>query len=97
MDVTSVLALAIATFIFVVTPGPGIVALLSRTLAKGIAAGLLLGIGLMMGDLIYLIAVLASLHTASDAIAPYMVYVRLIGAAFLTYVGYQQWVAKPWI
>ena len=58
MEFTNILALALATFIFVVTPGPGIIALLSRTLAKGIAAGLLMGVGLMMGDFIYLIAVM---------------------------------------
>lgn len=97
MDIGSVLALGIATFIFVVTPGPGIVALLSRTLARGVAAGLLLGVGLIMGDFIYLIAVLASLHSAADIIAPYMVYVRVFGAGFLAYVGYQQWRAAPWI
>lgn len=95
MDIASIFALGIATFIFVVTPGPGIVALLSRTMARGIASGLLLGIGLMMGDFIYLIAVLASLHTIADTIAPYMVYVRVFGALFLAYVGYAQWVATP--
>ena len=95
MEFSTIVALAIASFIFVVTPGPGIVALLSRTMARGIGAGLLLGLGLMMGDFIYLIAVLASLHTIADIIAPYMVYVRIIGAFFLAYVGYNQWVAPP--
>ncbi len=95
MTFSTIIALAVATFIFVVTPGPGIVALLSRTMARGIGAGLLLGLGLMMGDFIYLIAVLASLHTIADIIAPYMVYVRVVGAGFLAYVGYNQWVAPP--
>lgn len=95
MDIATILALAIATFIFVVTPGPGIVALLSRTLARGIGSGLLLGLGLIMGDFIYLIAVLASLHSLADVIAPYMIYVRIIGAFFLAYVGYNQWKAAP--
>ena len=97
MDFTSTLALAAATFVFVVTPGPGIVALLSRTLARGIASGLLIGVGLILGDFIYLIAVLASLHTVADEVANYMIYVRVIGAAFLAYVGYKQWVAVPWL
>ena len=95
MDLATIFALAIATFIFVVTPGPGIVALLSRTMARGIASGLLLGVGLMMGDFIYLLAVLASLHTVADVIAPYMIYVRIIGAVFLAYVGYKQWISAP--
>ena len=95
MDIATIVALAIATFIFVVTPGPGIVALLSRTLARGIGSGLLLGLGLIMGDFIYLIAVLASLHSLADVIAPYMIYVRINGAFFLAYVGYNQWKATP--
>ena len=97
MEFTNILALAVATFIFVVTPGPGIIALLSRTLAKGIAAGLLIGVGLMMGDFIYLIAILASLHSIADTIAPYMIYVCIFGAMFLAYVGWQQWQAEPWV
>ena len=97
MDLTSTLALAAATFVFVVTPGPGIVALLSRTLARGIASGLLIGIGLIMGDFIYLIAVLASLHSIADELASYMIYVRVFGALFLAYIGYKQWVAPPWL
>lgn len=97
MEFTNILALALATFIFVVTPGPGIIALLSRTLARGIAAGLLMGVGLMMGDFIYLVAVLASLHSIADSIAPYMIYVRVFGALFLAYVGWQQWRAEPWV
>ena len=95
MEVTVILALAIATFVFVVTPGPGIVALLSRTMARGIAQGLLLGVGLIIGDFIYLIAVLASLHSAADVIAPFMIYVRIFGAIFLSYVGIMQWRSPP--
>ena len=95
MEVTVILALAVATFVFVVTPGPGIVALLSRTMARGIAQGLLLGVGLIMGDFIYLIAVLASLHSAADVIAPFMIYVRIFGAIFLAYVGIMQWRSPP--
>ena len=95
MEVTVILALAVATFVFVVTPGPGIVALLSRTMARGIAQGLLLGVGLIMGDFIYLIAVLASLHSAADVIAPFMIYVRIFGAIFLAHVGIMQWRSPP--
>ena len=97
MDFVNIIALAVATFIFVVTPGPGIIALLSRTLARGVGAGLVMGVGLMMGDFIYLIAVLASLHSIADIIQPYMIYVRLFGAIFLAYVGYQQWKAPAWV
>ena len=95
LDFTTTGALALATFIFVVTPGPGIVALLSRTMARGIGAGLLIGLGLIMGDFIYLLAVLVSLQTAADIVAPYMGYVRIIGAGFLCYIGYRQWVSPP--
>ena len=95
MSFAEILALAIATFVFVVSPGPGIIALLSRTLSRGIAAGLLLGVGLIMGDLIYLIAILASFYSLADIVAPYMDYVRVFGALFLAYVGYKQWGAPP--
>ena len=90
MAIANIVALAIASFVFVMTPGPGIVALLARTMAGGILPGFVLSLGLISGDFIYLIAVLASLHSISDIIAPYMVYVRLIGAGYLAYIGVMQ-------
>lgn len=90
MAIANIVALAIASFIFVMTPGPGIVALLARTMAGGILPGFVLSLGLISGDFIYLIAVLASLHTIADLIAPYMVYVRLMGAGYLAYIGVMQ-------
>ena len=95
MELSSIIALAIATFIFVMTPGPGIVALLARTLSSGMWMGLMISIGLISGDFIYLIAVLASLHTIADIIAPYMIYVRILGAAYLAYIGVMQWRSPP--
>ena len=95
MELSAIFALAIATFIFVMTPGPGIVALLARTLSSGMWMGLMISVGLISGDFIYLIAVLASLHSIADIIAPYMIYVRILGAAYLAYIGVMQWRSPP--
>ena len=95
MEFSAIFALAIATFIFVMTPGPGIVALLARTLSSGMFMGFMISLGLISGDFIYLIAVLASLHSVADIVAPYMVYVRLFGAIYLGYIGVMQWRSPP--
>ncbi|MGC6537472.1 MAG: LysE family translocator [Candidatus Puniceispirillaceae bacterium] len=96
MEFSAVLALALATFIFVITPGPGIIAILARTMSTGVGLGLIMGVGLMSGDFIYLIAILASFHSLSDIVAPYIIAIRVIGACYLAYIGVMQWRAPVW-
>jgi threonine/homoserine/homoserine lactone efflux protein len=50
-------ALAIAAAI----PGPGVTALVARALGSGFRASLVMAMGLMLGDLIYLTAVVLGL------------------------------------
>ena len=90
MDMASFLGLAAAAFIFAITPGPGVFAVLSRSVSHGFRPAIFLGLGEVLGDLMYLSIALLSLNVLSETLAPMMTWVRLFGAAYLIYIGYRQ-------
>ena len=95
MSFATSLSLAIATFIFVMTPGPGVMAIVARTLTGGLFQGIILGVGLIFGDLIYLTLTLASLHAFAEALIPFMQIVRVCGGLYLGWLGIQLFRAPP--
>ncbi len=54
MSLLSIFSLAIAMFILAATPGPGVFATISRSLASGFVPSLAVIAGIVMGDIIFL-------------------------------------------
>jgi threonine/homoserine/homoserine lactone efflux protein len=88
MDFSSALALVIATFIFVITPGPGIIAIISTSLSYGFKSGATLSIGLIFGDIVYLLVALFGLALLMEFLGDFFMVVRIIGGAYFLYLGY---------
>ena len=55
MSVESALTFFLAIFIFGITPGPGVFALLARALTSGARACFFLALGMTISDILYLI------------------------------------------
>ncbi|MES1935723.1 LysE family translocator [Salinisphaera hydrothermalis] len=91
MSLHGILLLAFATFVFVMTPGPGVFALISRSLQGGAMAGLALTIGLMTADILYLSAALAGLAFIARDFHTLFLAVRLIGGVYLIALGIRAW------
>jgi|TARA_B100001093_G_scaffold466234_1_gene484496 threonine/homoserine/homoserine lactone efflux protein len=90
MDFHTLLSIALAAFIFGITPGPGTLAVLSVSTSQGFRPGVILGAGEAMGDVMYLIIAILSLGYLSDVLDPAMKLVRWIGAAYIIYLGISQ-------
>jgi len=93
MTAESSISFFLAVFIFGITPGPGVFAILARALATGARSCLLLALGMVLSDILYLIAAcfgLAALATHWDAA---FTAVRWLGAAYLLYLGWKMWTA----
>lgn len=95
MNLLSFATVFIATLLFVLSPGPGVVALLARGLALGFAPAFFLGLGEILGDMVYFSLAVVSLGALADTLAPYMIWVRLLGALYLGWIGWQQLKAPP--
>lgn len=90
MSLTASLSLALASFVFVMTPGPGVLAILAKALVAGRFPASILGLGLVLGDAAYLLLALTSLQSLASGLGSLMVLVRWLGAGWLIWLGWRQ-------
>lgn len=93
MSITGFLAYALALGIAAAIPGPGITALVGRSLATGFRATLPMLSGVVVGDLVYLIAVIAGLTILAQNFGGVLIAIKYCGAAYLAYLAYRFWTA----
>jgi threonine/homoserine/homoserine lactone efflux protein len=77
----------------VASPGPAVVALLARTLARGRKGSGPLIAGLILGDLVWLSAAALGMAAIAAALGSLFFLVRLAGAAYLLYLAWKLWTA----
>jgi threonine/homoserine/homoserine lactone efflux protein len=91
----TLLAFTIAYAVVVLVPGPGVAAIVARALGGGFASAVPIVIGILLGDLVYLVFALFGLAAIATYFGPVFIVVRFAGAAYLLYVAWQFWTAKP--
>lgn len=80
-------ALAIAAAI----PGPGVVALIARALGSGFRSALFMAVGLVLGDVFYLCAVVFGLAVLAQTFGTAFLVVKWIGVAYLAWLAWTFW------
>jgi len=84
----------LATVAVVIVPGPSVTVIAANSLTAGTRAGLWSVLGTQLGVLL-LIAVLAlGFGTIMESIAPLFTVVRVVGAAYLVWLGVKLWRAR---
>lgn len=94
MDLLTLLSLAFATFVYAISPGPGLFAVLATSTRYGTVPALWLSIGHTVADMFYVSIAMFALTILAQTIEQGMIYVKFFGAAYLLYIGYQQYIAK---
>ena len=94
MDLFTLLSLTFATFVYAVSPGPGLFAVLAISTRYGPIPAIWLSLGHTIGDIIYVALAMLTLNVLSEVISNSMLYVKILGASYLIYIGYQQWQSK---
>jgi len=93
MSLWSLLSLTLAISIAAAVPGPTIVTLVARVLARGPAGIAPLVVGLILGDLVWLAcSVFGAVALATEA-HQVMVMLKYLGAAYLAYLAVKMWTA----
>jgi len=82
---------AAAIFIFGITPGPGVFAILARALAQGAAPCAPLALGMTLSDIIYLVLACFGLAAIATHWGELFTLIRWTGAAYLIYLGWKLW------
>src|SRR5690349_7227980 len=80
-------ALALAAAI----PGPGITALVARALGSGFRSSLFMSLGLILGDLTYLTAVVLGLAIVAQTFGMVFLAIKWLGIAYLGWLAWTFW------
>lgn len=95
MDLLTLSAFTIAYAIAVLVPGPGVAAVVARALGGGFWAAFPMVLGILAGDLVYLVFALFGLAAIATWFGPVFVIIKWASALYLLYIAWQFWSAKP--
>ena len=95
MDLVTLVTFTIAYAIAVVVPGPGVAAVVARALGGGFWSAVPMVLGILAGDLIYLVFAVFGLAAIAAWFGPVFVIVRWAGADYLLYIAWKFWTARP--
>jgi len=95
MSLLTLFAFTVAYVVAVLVPGPGVAAIVARALGGGFGSAVPMIIGILVGDLIYLIFALFGLAAIATYVGPIFIIVRWAGALYLLFIAWQFWTAKP--
>ena len=95
MSLISIFSFAIAIFVLAVTPGPGVFAIISRSLASGFKTTLVMIAGCITGDIIFLLFAIMGMSVIAQTMGTLFLVVKIVGAAYLIFLGIKIWISKP--
>lgn len=95
MDPFTLVTFTVAYAIAVLVPGPGVAAVVARALGGGFRGAFPMVLGILAGDLVYFVCAVFGLAAIASLLGPVFTLVRWAGAAYLLYVAYKFWTARP--
>jgi threonine/homoserine/homoserine lactone efflux protein len=93
MTLATIIAYCGALFIAAAIPGPGMTAIVARALGSGFRPTFFMGLGLILGDIVYLTAVILGLAIVAKTFTTVFLVIKFVGAAYLVYIAYKLWTA----
>ncbi len=91
MSLEAAIVFFITIFIFSVTPGPGVFAILAKSLSEGAWPCLAISAGMAISDLAYLILAIYGLAAIAEQWGGLFTLIRVVGAIYLVYLGWKLW------
>lgn len=77
------------------SPGPAVAAMVARTLSRGTRGAAAFILGLIAGDLTWLVAASSGLGLIAQTYAPLFRAIQYAGAAYLLFMAVMMWRAEP--
>lgn len=91
MTLATIATYAFALFIVALIPGPGITALVARALGTTFSESLAMAVGIALGDLVFLTAVVLGLSVVAQTFGFVFLVIKYVGAAYLVWMAYRIW------
>ena len=93
MSLYGLLVFSAVYMLAVASPGPGVAAVIARSLAKGTRGAPAFIAGFLVGDLIWFAFAATGLAALAQSAQAVFVVVKYAGAAYLLYLAYKLWTA----
>lgn len=91
MTLSTIVTYAVALFVVALIPGPGITALVARALGTTFRESLAMAVGISLGDLVFLTAVVLGLSVVAQTFGFIFLIIKYVGAAYLAWMAYKIW------
>ncbi|MET9643669.1 LysE family translocator [Streptomyces syringium] len=89
VSISAIVGIAIVAFGMVITPGPNMIYLVSRSVSQGYRAGLISLAGVGVGFLVYLVAATAGIAAVFSLVPEIYLALKLAGAAYLLWLAWK--------
>lgn len=91
MTTTSAIALFFALVLSSAIPGPSVLTVVSRSISHGWQQGLLVVLGVLTADYIFIFLALSGLSAVSVIMGEFAAIIKYIGIGYLFWLAYQTW------
>jgi len=95
MTLLNILTMGGAMFLLAITPGPGVFATVSRALTSGFKPSSFVVMGIVTGDLIFLLFAIFGLSALASVMGNFFIMIKYIGGLYLLWLGFKIWTSKP--
>jgi len=95
MTLLNILTMSGAMLLLAITPGPGVFATVSRALASGFKQSSFVVLGIVTGDLIFLLFAVFGLSALASMMGDFFTIVKYIGGIYLLWLGFRIWTSEP--
>lgn len=95
MSFESAITFFLAIFIFGITPGPGVFAILAKSMIEGPRRCIMLALGMTISDIVYLTLACLGLAAIAEHWGGLFTLIRWLGAAYLIWLGFKLFTSKP--
>ena len=89
MSLLNIFAFSLAMFLLAITPGPGVFATISRALSSGFLNASFVVIGIVIGDIIFLLLAIFGLSAIASILGDFFILVKFLGGSYLLFLGYK--------
>ena len=91
MTPESAIIFFITIIIFSITPGPGVFAILAKSMTEGVRPCISLSLGMAFSDVVYLVLACYGLSAIAEQWGSVFTLIRIAGAIYLVYLGWKMW------
>lgn len=95
MHVSLLIAFAAALAVAVASPGPGVFAVVSCSIGRGLREALGLVCGIVVGDVVYFSCAVLGMAALARSMGELFFAVKIAGALYLAWLGFQLWRQRP--